>query len=146
MVIHDPKKIPSSLTEFRPLYVKLLNPGQYKIWGYNDIFVYPKTKYRFNKASFSGFERENFPLIELFNKLSKIKGNSNKEQIRLNKEAIADFINNGRTQEMSIKEQAEIMLKVLGPYMGQKLTQKLIAKALDVDQGYISRIKKSIIY
>jgi hypothetical protein len=78
--------------------------------------------------------------------LSKAKGRNNLEIIRNNKRIILKFLNETKKYRFSKKDEIEVLLKCLKPYIGKEITlsQKLIAEAVGVDPGYITRIKHTL--
>lgn len=147
-VAHDPNKIPTTLRTFGPLMVYLTEIGKFEVMG--NRYQFPESPYKIFKAQFSGFDSQQFPIGTLFNKLSRIRGKTNEDTIKQNKKVMIKFLDEfkkNKTMYVSKRTQAEIMLKVLKDDLGKevKLTGNYLAEKLDVDPGYISRIKKSVL-
>ena len=150
-VAHDPNKIPTAIMEFGPLFIDVVEPGIGYIAG--SQFTFSKANLTMFKAQFSGFDMKGFPLDKLFVRLSKLRANTNEELIKKNKEEIRKFLSeHNKKNDLYIpkRTEVELFLKRLGPgspLYRKKITisQNQIAKILNVDPGYISRIKNELL-
>lgn len=145
IVAHYIEKIPKVIFDCGPMIIWAVKPGLMHIQGQVRSFQVAKSPYRFPKASIPSW-RWDFNPNELWDELSKIKGKSNEEIMRKNKEKIIKFFDNGTHTGISKKKEIELVLKRFEDDIGKdvKFTQKYIADKFEVDPGYITRIKKTL--
>lgn len=143
-VAHYPEKIPKPVWDMGPLLVWATAPGIMLINGKKYEVPWPPA-YNFPKGFIPSWEWD-IDMKELNMRLSKVKGRNNSEVIRNNKKTILKFLGDNNGYRFSKKQEIQVLLKCLKPYIGKdvKLNQKLIAEAVGVAPGYITAIKHTL--
>lgn len=139
-VAHYFEKIPRPIFDTGPLRIWAIEPGLMEIQATD--FKVPPSPYDFPKAFIPSWEWD-VDMSKLNHELSKVKGRNNNEIIARNKQIILDFLEDNNGYSFTKKDEILVLLKTLEPYFGKekKINQKLIADAVGVDPGYITRIK-----
>lgn len=148
-VAHQRDKIPGPVWDTEPLevYAEKPPPGskEYYMWLLGRKVRVSKSPYKFPKAYIPSWKWD-IDMNRLDDKLSDVKGRYELDQIRKNKEAIRRFIGSDNGYTFSKRDEIQVLLKTLEPLYGKKIkiNQKLIADIVNVDPGYITRIKHTL--